>query len=174
MLRLLLECYVNHPCGNFRHDSDLVSQKGLIRWHKTLLINIQIYWCFTFHKSILKQKKKYHLIFFGIILTVDDISLFWDELWAGNVQLWMVKRVEAITMNLSTLIVLSALIFNVSCRWIQNDNNDVDDFHRSYKRASCTCNNGSTGVWWLFGGCTPGSGWKNCNDTGLGECCVRG
>merc|ERR1719494_363541 len=100
-----------------------------------------------------------------------------------------VKRVETITMNLSVLIVLSALIFSVSCRWIEipdNYGNQIDDnfadfpraFRRSYKRSSCECGDGSgkTGTWHMFGACSKGSGWKDCegpNAVGL-QCCLQG
>ena len=93
-------------------------------------------------------------------------------------------------MNLSVLIVLSALIFSVSCRWIQIDDNGYEinnnlvadfprDFHRSWKRTwkSCECGDGSgkTGVWWVFGGCVKGSRWKDCHGNhNAGQCCLQG
>merc|ERR1719494_1529023 len=104
-----------------------------------------------------------------------------------------VKRVETITMNLSVLIVLSALIFSVSCRWIEipdNYGNQIDDnfadfpraFHRSYprsyKRSSCECGDGSekNGNWKVQGACSKGSGWYDCKlkayAVGL-ICCLR-
>jgi len=92
-------------------------------------------------------------------------------------------------MNLSVLIVLSALIFSVSCRWIeidnygnQIDNNLVADFpgayRRSYKRSSCECGDGSgiTGNWKVSGACSNGSGWKDCEYNGYPvglQCCRR-
>jgi len=91
------------------------------------------------------------------------------------------------------LIVLSALIFSVSCRWIEipdNYGNQIDNnvadfpgaFRRSYRRSwgsSCECGDGSgkTGTWHMIGACSKGSKIsKDCkgpNAIGL-QCCLQG
>jgi len=90
-------------------------------------------------------------------------------------------------MNLSVLIGLTALIFGVSCKWIEIDNygNQIDNnfadfpgaYRRSYKRSPCDCGDGSgkTGTWRMQNACSKGSGWKDCEGPGaVGlKCCLQ-